>query len=79
MQWRRPCGCTLINERAAVAREAARARGKHVGRPRALPEDKAALARRMRAAGESVEDIRRALGVGRSTVYRLLADNGASA
>ena len=66
---------TLINERAAVAREAAKARGKHVGRPRALPEDKAALARRMRAAGESVEDIRKALGVGRSTLYRLLAED----
>lgn len=69
----------LINERARAAREAAAARGKHIGRPRVLDADQVALARRMRAAGESVEDIRGALGVGRSTLYRLLAEDGASA
>lgn len=67
----------LINERAQSARDAASARGKHIGRPRALTDDQAAMARRMRQAGESVEDIRRALGVGRSTLYRLLADEPA--
>lgn len=65
---------TLIMERAAAAREAARARGKQTGRPPALNADQAALARRMRDAGESVATIRETLKVGRSTLYRLLAD-----
>lgn len=67
----------LINERAQAAREAAGARGKHIGRPKALNEGQAAMARRMKAAGESVEDIRTTLGVGRSTLYRLLAESNA--
>ena len=65
---------TLIAERAEVARGAARARGQQVGRPHALSADQAALARRMRDAGESVQTIRTTLGVGRSTIYRLLAE-----
>lgn len=44
----------LICERAAAAREAARARGRQVGRPPALTSEQAALARRMRRAGESI-------------------------
>lgn len=70
---------SLIAERSEVAREAARARGKQTGRPRALSTDQAALARRMRDAGESVETIRTALGVGRSTLYRLLSDDAVTA
>ncbi|MDN5749047.1 MAG: recombinase family protein [Pseudonocardia sp.] len=65
---------SLIAERSEVAREAARARGRQTGRPRALSADQAALARRMRDAGESVETIRGTLKVGRSTLYRLLAE-----
>jgi DNA invertase Pin-like site-specific DNA recombinase len=64
----------LIHERAAVARQAARARGKQTGRPRALSADQVRLARRMREAGESVSTIRAALGVARSTVYRAFTD-----
>jgi DNA invertase Pin-like site-specific DNA recombinase len=64
----------LIHERAAVARQAARARGKQTGRPRALSPDQVRLARRMREAGESVSTIRSALGVARSTVYRAFTD-----
>lgn len=64
----------LIAERSEAAREAAKARGKQTGRPRALSTDQAALARRMRDAGESVETIRATLGVGRSTLYRLLSE-----
>ena len=41
----------LGRKRRAAAREARRARGQSVRRPRALKSDKAALARRMREAG----------------------------
>jgi DNA invertase Pin-like site-specific DNA recombinase len=64
---------TLIRERAAAAREAARIRGRHTGRPRALTNAQAALARRMRASGEPIPTIARTLGVSRATVYRVIA------
>jgi DNA invertase Pin-like site-specific DNA recombinase len=64
----------LINERAAVARQAARARGKQTGRPRALTLDQVRIARRMREAGESVSTICSTLRVARSTLYRALGD-----
>lgn len=64
----------LINERAAAAREAARSRGKQTGRPRALSADQVALARRMKAAGESVATICTTLKISRATAYRVLAD-----
>lgn len=65
---------SLIAERSAAAREAARARGKQTGRPRALDANQVALARRMRETGESVPTICGTLKVGRSTLYRLLAE-----
>jgi DNA invertase Pin-like site-specific DNA recombinase len=64
----------LGRERRAAARQARRARGQHVGRPKALDEKKAALAQRMHASGESASTIATALGVSRATVYRVLAD-----
>ncbi|WP_267293350.1 recombinase family protein [Mycobacterium hackensackense] len=64
----------LGRERRAAARDARRARGQHIGRPKALDSTKAALARRMHAAGESATTIAAALGVSRATVYRVLAD-----
>jgi DNA invertase Pin-like site-specific DNA recombinase len=64
----------LGRERRAAAREARRARGQHIGRPRALDEKKAALAMRMHANGESASTIANALGVSRATVYRILAE-----
>lgn len=64
----------LGRERRSAAREARRARGQHIGRPRALDKPKAALARRMHASGESATVIASALGVSRATVYRVLAD-----
>jgi DNA invertase Pin-like site-specific DNA recombinase len=64
----------LIHERAAVARQAARARGKQTGRPRALTPDQVRLARRMREAGESVPTICATLRVARSTLYRAFTD-----
>jgi DNA invertase Pin-like site-specific DNA recombinase len=64
----------LIHERAAVARQAARARGKQTGRPRALTSDQIRLAHRMREAGESVSTICITLRVARSTLYRAFND-----
>jgi DNA invertase Pin-like site-specific DNA recombinase len=64
----------LGRERRAAAREARRARGQHIGRPKALNEKKAALAQRMHANGESASTIANTLGVSRATVYRVLAD-----
>jgi DNA invertase Pin-like site-specific DNA recombinase len=60
--------------RRAAAREARRARGQHIGRPRALDKSKSALAQRMHASGESASMIAATLGVSRATVYRALAE-----
>jgi DNA invertase Pin-like site-specific DNA recombinase len=64
----------LGREHRAVAREARRARGQAIGRPKALDKSKAALARRMHSSGEPASTIAAALGVSRATVYRVLAD-----
>jgi DNA invertase Pin-like site-specific DNA recombinase len=64
----------LGRERRAAARQARRARGQHIGRPKALDKSKAALAQRMHATGESASTIAGTLGVSRATVYRVLAD-----
>ncbi len=63
----------LGRERRTAARDARRARGQSIGRPKALDDTKTALARRMHAAGESACTIGAALGVSRATVYRVLA------
>jgi DNA invertase Pin-like site-specific DNA recombinase len=65
----------LGRERRAAAREARRARGQHIGRPKALDKKNAALAQRMHASGESASTIAATLGVSRATVYRVLADD----
>jgi DNA invertase Pin-like site-specific DNA recombinase len=54
------------------------ARGQHIGRPKALDKSKAALVRRMHAAGEPVTTIAGTLGVSRATVYRVLAEEAGS-
>ncbi len=59
-------------ERRSAAREARRARGQSIGRPKALDASKAALAQRMHACGESASTIATTLGVSRATVYRVL-------
>jgi len=64
----------LGKERRNAAREARRARGQTIGRPKALDKQKAALARRMQASGEPVTTIAAALRVSRATVYRVLAE-----
>ena len=63
----------LGRERRAAAREARRERGQHIGRPKALDAQKAALAKRMHAGGESAAIIAETLGVSRATVYRAIA------
>lgn len=63
----------LTRERAAAAREAAAARGKHTGRPRKLDHDDVSLARDYRAQGLTAAEIGKKLGVSRATVYRYLA------
>lgn len=65
----------LGRERRTAAREARRARGQAIGRPKALDPSKAALARRMQASGEPVTTIATALGVSRATVYRVLSED----
>jgi DNA invertase Pin-like site-specific DNA recombinase len=63
----------LGRERRAAARDARRARGQHIGRPKVLGKSKVGLARRMHASGESASTIASTLGVSRATVYRVLA------
>jgi DNA invertase Pin-like site-specific DNA recombinase len=64
----------LGRERRAAARDARRARGQHIGRPKVLDKSKMGLARRMHASGESASTIASTLGVSRATVYRVLAE-----
>jgi DNA invertase Pin-like site-specific DNA recombinase len=64
----------LGRERRTAAREARRARGQSIGRPKALDSAKVALAQRIHISGESASTIAAALGVSRATVYRVLAD-----
>lgn len=60
-------------ERRSAAREARRARGQAIGRPKALTDDQTALARRMHDSGEPAATIANTLKVSRATVYRVLA------
>jgi DNA invertase Pin-like site-specific DNA recombinase len=64
----------LGRERRAAAREARKAQGQAIGRPKALDASKAALAQRMHASGESAGTIAATLGVSRATVYRVLSE-----
>src|SRR6476661_6675865 len=64
----------LGKERRTAARDARRARGQSIGRPKALDQSKVALAQRMHTSGESASTIAATLGVSRATMYRALAD-----
>jgi len=64
----------LGRERRSAARDARRARGQHVGRPKALDKSKAELARRMHLSGEPVKTIAETLGVSQATIYRVVAE-----
>ena len=65
---------TLIDERAAAARNAARARGRQVGRKRVIDQSKAERACTLRAGGQTIAEICTTLGVSRATLHRSLAD-----
>jgi DNA invertase Pin-like site-specific DNA recombinase len=63
----------LIGERTRAGLQAARARGRQGGRPRALDEKRLALARSLhKDPSHKVEDICRTLGISRATFYRHL-------
>jgi DNA invertase Pin-like site-specific DNA recombinase len=67
----------LVRERTLAGLAAARARGRNGGRPTIMTADKLAAAQRMYAQRElSGEQIARALGVSRSTLYRALTKAG---
>ena len=67
----------IIRERTMAGLESAKARGRHGGRPRALDEGRTKLARRLKEEGEhSIEEICSMLGVGGSTLYRYLREDG---
>lgn len=62
----------FIHERTLIGLDTAAANGNHGGRP-AVDADMLAVALRRRDAKESVTAIAEHLGVGRSTLYRILA------
>jgi len=63
----------LGRERTQAGLQAARARGRHGGRPRALSADQVAVVRAMHSSREhTVAAIAAVLGVSRATVYRQL-------
>lgn len=65
----------LIRERTQAGLVAARARGRHGGRPTVMSPDKVATARQMYDSKEyTVEAIARVLGVSRASIYRHLTD-----
>jgi len=62
----------LMHERAAAAREAARLRGRHTGRPPKLSKDQIRQVRALRESGEPISDLVRSFGVSRASIYRAL-------
>lgn len=64
----------VLRERTLAGLEAARAQGRVGGRPRVLDRDGEVKARGLAASGVPVREIAAMLGVGRSTVYRVLAE-----
>ena len=64
-----------VRERTALKLEHARKSGRKFGRPTKLNAEEAALARRMKSNGETAATICRTLGIGRTTLYRYLAED----
>ena len=69
----------LIRERTVAGMQAAIARGRRPGRKPALGDEQLRQARAMIAAGEPKAAVARTLRVGRTTLYRHLADGQQSA
>jgi DNA invertase Pin-like site-specific DNA recombinase len=68
----------LMHERAAAARAAARARGRHTGRPAKLTAAQVRQIRTLRTGGESITELVAGYGVSRATIYRALRDEDPS-
>lgn len=64
---------SLIQERTREGLDAARAAGRVGGRPSVVTGDVLAAVKARQAKGESVPEIARALGIGKSSLYRALA------
>lgn len=67
----------LIQERTLAGLQAARARGRHGGRPSSITPDKLAAAIAMRDQNRPMHAIATALGVSRATLYRHLDSSAA--
>lgn len=67
---------SLIIERTQAGLAAARLRGARIGRPMAMSAGQVEQARTLVGAGHRVGDVARSLGVGRSTLYRVLGETG---
>ena len=65
----------LARERTALKLDYARKSGRKFGRPAKLNSEQAALARRMKESGETAAVICKTLGIGRTTLYRYLAED----
>jgi DNA invertase Pin-like site-specific DNA recombinase len=66
----------LIRDRTQAGLEAARARGRKGGRPKALNQESLAVAKTLHVSGEnSIAEICRTLGVSRTTFYRSMKLN----
>lgn len=65
----------LMHERAAAARAAARARGKHTGRPAKLTPTQVRQIQTLRTGGNSISELVDSFGVSRATVYRALRED----
>ncbi|WP_429911196.1 recombinase family protein [Glycocaulis sp.] len=64
----------MIRERTKAGLQAAKSRGRRLGRPAALTPDQIEMARALKQAGNhSMPQIARQLGVSRATLYRVLA------
>ncbi len=63
----------LIRERVSAGIDAAKRRGKHLGRPKALTADQEARLRRLRASGHSLRSIAEMVGVSKSSVARAVS------
>ena len=63
----------IIRERTNAGLQAARARGRMGGRPKALSSKKAAMLQALYAdKSNSIDDICKTLGIGRTTFYRYI-------
>jgi DNA invertase Pin-like site-specific DNA recombinase len=69
----------LIHERTVDGLAAAAAQGRYGGRPAVVDDDTLAIARARRGRGESVTSIAAHLKIGRSTLYRALAETEVTA